>query len=566
MHLPFLPRCLAPLPTAAIKVRRQQYGLRAAGLVLLLSGVSAASNAQAVQGAGADAVPIPKGTLRFSVSGNWDLSYDEYTPVGKLGVRSTLHTSSLDVRFFPQLSAAEQAIRALSKVSSFTLTHGPLSARGDERKSTTPFNFQFGITSRLSVGLVVPYVESRDNSILTLNENGVDASVGQNPAYSSTNGATARSANGTLLRQLSTARTQLAAEITRCAVPTATGCDAIRADPAGAASLLQKSTDAQTAIVTIYGDSVRGGAPVVPINNSSTQTAINTTINDIRAAFASFGVTAIAASSLPASALIVNGPGSLPRIANDTAYGLDYERLGNTRRSGIGDVDLTATFLWLNTLGARPSQWLAARSFGVRSVVTGGWRFGSAGADRTNDAFDVPNGDGANALLLRSTTDVVINRWVWLSGTVRAVQPFGDQVVIRRPLFDDSLLFVPSTVQSADRSLGRRVDLELAPRVTIGQFFGVSGGYLYRRGDGDEYTFAAGDASEAATLSRPSTTYQAYMYGATFSTLSSYVRGRARWPVEVLYVHTGPITGSGNALAMTTDRLELRLYFGFPRR
>ena len=196
MHLSFLPRCLAPLPSAAINVRRQQFGLRAAALALLLSGVTSVSNAQAVQGAGADAVPVPKGTLRFSVSGLWDLSYDEFSPTGKRPVRSTLHTDTLGVRFFPQLNAAEQAIRALSKVSSFTLTHGPLSARGDERKSTTPFNFQFGITPRLSVGLVVPYVESRDNSILVLNENGVDASVGQNPAYSSTAGATRDPSNG----------------------------------------------------------------------------------------------------------------------------------------------------------------------------------------------------------------------------------------------------------------------------------------------------------------------------------------------------------------------------------
>lgn len=178
----------------------------------------------------------------------------------------------------------------------------------------------------------------------------------------------------------------------------------------------------------------------------------------------------------------------------------------------------------------------------------------------------MPNGDGANALLFRSTTDVVLNRLVWMSGTVRVVQPLGDQAVVRRPLFADSLLFVPSTVQRADRTLGRRVDLEIAPRLAIGQFFGVSGGYLYRRTDSDRFAFAATDTQEAATLSLASSTYQAYMYGATFSTLSSYVRGRSRWPVEVLYVHTGPITGSGDALAKATDRLELRVYTGFPRR
>ena len=101
---------------------------------------------------------------------------------------------------------------------------------------------------------------------------------------------------------------------------------------------------------------------------------------------------------MPASATIVNGPGAIARIANDTAYALDYSTLGGTRRAGIGDIDLTASYLWLNTLGERPAQWLAATRFGVRSQFTAGWRFGTAGADRPHVAFDVPIGDGANAV------------------------------------------------------------------------------------------------------------------------------------------------------------------------
>ncbi len=525
------------------------------------------SHAQAVTGAGAEATQVPKGVVRIGIAGVWDGQDRVFAANGSRPYLDRLKTDALGVRALPQLGSAEQAIRSLSGVPSFSLSLGTLEAEGDTRQSITPIALEVGLTSRLSIGLVVPYVESRDNALLILNRDGASATVGQNPAYAASTGATARSANGTLLRQLAEARVLLGAEIARCAVASASNCDALRANPTAAQQLLQRALEAQSSIVTVYGDSVRGGSPVVPIGNSATQAAINARIGLLRSEFAGFGVTSIGDGVLPAAAVVVNGPGAIPRIANDSAYGLSYDVLGGTRRAGIGDIDLTASFLWLNTLGHRPAQWILAQGFGVRSQVTAGWRFGTAGADRTNTAFDVPIGDGANALLARSTTDIVFSRALWMSGTVRIVQPLGDQAVLRRPLFADSALFVPSTVAAASRSLGRRLDLEIAPRLVIGQFFGLSGGYLFRRTDASTYDFGATDSLPAITYTVGSRTLQAYMFGATFSTMSSYVRNRSRWPVEVLYVHIEPIRGSGDGVAaVATDRLELRVYTGFPRR
>jgi hypothetical protein len=65
----------------------------------------------------------------------------------------------------------------------------------------------------------------------------------------------------------------------------------------------------------------------------------------------------------------------------------------------------------------------------------------------------------------------------------------------------------------------------------------------------------------------PSRTMQAAAFGASFSTLASYVRGRSRFPAEIIYSHTIPVAGSGGTVASSTsDRLELRVYTGFPRR
>lgn len=536
-------------------------------MLTLLCTAATAGRAQPVAGAGSDARPLPKGAVRIGISGNWE-SYDRvHTANGTEPLLARLSTDAVGVRALPQLAPAQEGIRTLSGIATFNLSLGPLEATGDTRVSVAPLALDVGITDRLSIGLLVPYIESRDNVQLLLNRGGTGATVGQNPAFSSAAGATARTTNGTLLRQIDAARTTLSAEITRCAVSSAAGCDAIRANPTGAQQLVQWALETQTAIAAVYGDSLRGGSPVVPISGSPTHVAIAQRIGSLSTGFSGYGVTGITDGAAPASATVVNGPGAVSRIANDTAYGLNYEALGGIRRAGIGDIDLTASFLWLNTLGARPAQWLTARGVGVRSMVTAGWRFGVAGADRTNTAFDLPIGDGANALLARSTTDLVLRRSFWLSGTIRLVQPLGDNAVLRRPLFVDTAFFMPSSVGVASRTLGRRLEAEVAPRLAIGQFFGISGGYLYRRADENEFAFAATDSLPAATFTTGSRTSQAYMVAVTFSTMSSFVRNRSRWPIEVLYVHTEPLSGSGDQVpAMASDRLELRVYTGFPRR
>ncbi len=523
--------------------------------------------AQAVAGSGADARQLPRGAFRTGIGGQWDGFSRVSSDSGSRPLLAGLATASLGVRAMPQLGAAEAAIRELSGTRGFALSLGPLEADGDARYTITPFTFEYGVTRKLSIGLIVPYVESRNNALLILNRDGTGASVGQNPARSTSLGASAKASNGALLRQLAQARQLLSAEAARCANATAANCDAIRANPSAVQQLIDNARVTQNALALVYGDSVRGGSPLVPIAGSPTQVAINARVTALRTGFAGYGVPTIEATALPSAAIVVNGPGAVPRIARDSAYGLDYDVLGGTRRAGIGDVDLTMSYQLLNTLGDRPAQWLAARTLGVRSQLTVGWRFGTAGADRTNTAFDVPIGDGANALLVRSTTDLLLNKRFWMSSTLRVVQPFADQAVLRRPLFVDSLLFTPSSVGVATRTLGRHVQVELAPRLVFGQFFGLSAGYVLQHVGASTFAFDARDALPATTLTIGSRTSHAVVVGATFSTLSAYTRGRSRWPIEASYSHTAPVSTSGDRTpVLSSDRLELRVYTGFPRR
>lgn len=543
-------------------------------LVWLLSGRWTIAGAQAVAGVGDDAIPIPKGGYRLLIAGLWNdhnAVYDPAKPSGRARrpLLGTLATPNFGTGFLPQLSAAQDGIRGLSGVSNFALSLGTLETAGEVRQSIAPIAVDYGVTRRVSLRLLVPYAESRDATQLLLNRTGVTANVGANPAFGAGTGAQARATNGALVTQIEQARTRLAAELARCGNPSATGCEAINANPAGAQALLDRAQRTRANLVTVYGDATRGGAPVVPINGSTVHAGIVSTIGALRTDFNAYGITTIS-STAPAGATTIYGPAGMPVVASDTAFGVGYERLGDTRRAGIGDIDLSATVLLHDTFKADQVRRLLSPTRGVRSAVTVGWRFGTAGADRTEDAFDVPIGEGANALLLRSTTDFLWSRWAWASATVRIVQPIGDRVAIALPVRDEAGMFgAPITVRNAARTLGTRLDLEVSPRVALGQFFGLSGGLLLRRWGTDRYDPAAiaTDGSAPASVVVGSRTMRAAAVGVTFSTLASYARGRSRFPAEVLYTHTSSLGGAGGVVpAVAADRLELRVYTGFPRR
>jgi|GEM_PF-1032159 len=549
---------------------------------LLVSHVAAVTaRAQAVSGAGDDAIPVPKGGVRFRIGGLWTDYSDVFAPDARGGLArrpllSALNTSSLGTRRLPQLIGAEQAIRTLAAQPSYALSLGTFEAIGNVRQSTVPMAFDFGVTKKLSIGLVVPYVESRDHSQLVLNRAGTGATVGRNPAFDATTGAAARTANGVLLKQIALARTTLAAEITRCGVATATNCDAIRANPAAAQTLLQTALTTQSALAKVYGDSTRGGSPVVPISGSAIDVAIAASIGSLRSAFQGFGVASIAATAAPSSATVVYGTGSIGAIGADSAFGLRYKNVGNTRRAGIGDIDLTVTALLHDTFDADQKKRLNNTGRGVRTSLTAGFRFGSAGADFVENPLDVPIGEGASAILLRSTTDFIANKTFWVSGTLRIVKPFADNIAVALPLLTDSTIFASYFNGSAARKLAMRTEIEIAPRFMIGQFFGLSGAYLFRRVGTETLTPLVLNATQVdpaigtnpyAGRTTPARTLHAVTIAASFSSLASYMRGGANFPLELLFSHTQAIFASGAAQPVSgIDRLELKIYRGFPRR
>ena len=548
---------------------------------MLASVLPAAAFAQATTGVGEDAVPVPARGSRIRIGGVWSNYDSRFAPTvdgssKRGGLFAGFARDNLGVADFPKLAPAETNIRALSGLGTgFQLSLGKLEARGDVSKSTTPFQIDYGITNRLSVSVLVPYTETTSNNRFTLNRGGAGATVGQNPArLTATNSS--RTANDAVATQIAASRALLAAEIVRCAnaAESGGGCTAIRANPTAAQALLSQAASFRTQISALYGTNTIAGSPVVPIATSLAQRAIETQLLALRSSFSNFSSNGLDSTSKPIGATVIYGTGGLSAIVRDSAFGLAYDTLMNGGRAGIGDVEVSATLLLLNTLGSSQLNRLNVSKKALRTSVTGGWRFGTATGGRSGNPFDLPTGDGANALLVRSTTDFIWNRRFWISGTVRYVKPLTDNVVTRFPATSDSSLFRPSTVSAGARTLGALTEFEIAPRLGIGRSFGLSAAYAIGHQSSstiapilDPVVDPLPNANVPASYSTLATTAQTLQFGASYSTLSGFVRGKSRWPLEIIYSHGLTLAGSGGVVpANIFDRIELRIYTRFSRR
>src|SRR5215212_7197651 len=164
-----------------------------------------------------DAIPIPGGWLRFSVGNAWT-RYDgrfgengEITPLG-----AELSTDSLGPRQLPLLAPIEGALQTLTSNPAQRLTFGRLDVRSDARIVTTPFAMEYGLTRRISLGVVVPMVQTRRSAQVRVNQRATGdttktSNVGILPASARAKAAADNVALVTALTKSSTTLTALLA-------------------------------------------------------------------------------------------------------------------------------------------------------------------------------------------------------------------------------------------------------------------------------------------------------------------------------------------------------------------
>jgi hypothetical protein len=496
-------------------------------LIALISIGAPAARSQGARGAGPDARGVPAGAIRIGASATWARSIEAWFDGALLPLGSRFTVDTLGAAQVPTLGLSTQPTLAASGLAAFNPSLGAPAVRVRRAYETTPISVEYGLTSRLTIGALAPFVTSIARVDATISP--ATANMGINPALALPAVATA---NGTLVSQIEAATTFVNGRITTCtANPSATGCAGF--NPATARTLATEAAAYSAAMATLFGRSAAAvGRPFVPTAGSAALTAIASRLADFKARFADVGAPQITAAAPQGSAPMTVT--ELQGVLTDSAFGMNARPLESVVRRGRGDLEVHAHFTWHDSYrgAAQPGD-----TFWWRSAVVGTYRFGSL-APRDDDALvPVPVGAGRSQAAIRVIAD--LGRGArWSMGTALGF-----------------------TTKRSEESAGE-VALTLAPRWAYSDAMSLAGVYEYRAIPSSRSAVAAPGFSRYYLPGGEAGTAHRLGASLAYSTLAAHDEGIARWPLDIAVTHYQTISGSGSFVQKTSyDAVSVRWYW-----
>ena len=470
----------------------------------------------------------------------------------------------------PTLLDVQQAIRGLTNESSFVLSLGRPVVSSIVNSVTVPIAIDVGIAPRLMIGVMVPYVRTRNAIGFDMNAGGVGGNVGLNPALNST---IARTTNTIFRDQVTAAAAALRARLDFCAAnPGSESCPELEANRAAAEALITESAGFRDAIDAVYGsDTTTAPSRFVPQATSAAQAAIDTRVSALSDQYRTLlALDAAAPDPIDARPFGAQTPITAAEAQAlftdaESPFGLGFDELRLVERSHIGDVEASAKLLVFDTFADTSAR------FGMRAAIGAAFRFATGQEDEPDDLFDIPTGDGQNDVELRSAADIRFARRVTASVRGRYTIQLADETVARIPS-TAGVLFPPAfSEQSVQRDLGDIIEVDIVPRYSVSQHVAIVAQYMFRRKAEDRYegTFSIpgtvtgiGDVELDATSLQAETAATEHRVGAgfTFSMTRSRTGTRLRFPFEISYLHGQTVRGTGgNQPKWAVDVLQLRI-------
>ncbi len=507
---------------------------------------------------------------RFARDGTANASQPE--PLG------TDYTRALGDDVFEQMVPLRLSLAELLGTPVVDLTAGSLRTTMDHGIVTTPFTVDVGLTSRLTLAIVAPYVKTRNDVTVFANAPRGFANVGLNPGLFLT---TAKTTNGQVVSQLTAAATRLGSELTRCAQSSDPTCAAINADRVGATALFAQASGAATTIGRVYGTATVRGSTFAPLGASPLQQLVDARLAAMATAFGTFlgAPTALQTwiDARPAGSNLMAFDDFQTAISDSTA-GIVAAPLESVERSHLGDVSIGGKFLLFDS--TRPTRGVAegAEKPGARIAVSALYRISVAQLDSPDDFADVGTGDRQPDIEVAAYADAIFSRRLAASVVARYALQQADILLLRIAAQPGDPFPPLYRRQGVQRNLGDAISIDVTPRFTPNDVLTFAGTYRYWRKGADAYsgTFSATDLSgatvslDASALNTATSQEEQRVGGAvTYSTLAAWQRGRAKWPMEVSVLRWQSLTGSNAVTKYTTTALGVRYYtslFGAPLR
>ena len=496
-----------------------------------------------------DARTLPKGVVLFRalnawtrVDGVYDATADSLHRLHPLG--NAFAFESLGVRQFPALAAAQTALRTLTGNPNLSLNLGQTFATADTRYVTTPFSLAYGLTNRLTIGAMVPLVQTQATVFVELNPKrlggATGANVGPNPAQ--LGNATAQAKNAQVIASLDAAASALNGYLTNCAQ--SGSCPA--ADVTTANALLAQTAADKAAIQALYGTS-----RFAPLGNAQVQVAaklgeLAAAINTLLSSNFAFGEPTKA--NAPAALF------QLQQLATDIPSPA-YDSLGSPGDISVGDIEISALYKLVDgfsdtTGGVR-----------LRGTIRGAVRLGTGRPPSGTVPFEVGTGTGQTSADGGAIFDVMLGRHFMTTLGAQYTAYFTSATVARMPNSDYALFPMDTPVSGTWRE-GNAIQVDAMPRFLITDYFTIHGAYTMRHQAASNYT--SPDVSEPPLFQ--ASTEQRVGLGFGYSTVARYARSVATVPFEVFYTHLETIAATGGLTPKyRRDQIEFRIYYRLRR-
>jgi len=513
-----------------------------------------------------DATPIPRGWFRFGVLNAWTRYDSRFNGAGGTDpLGAPLSTDSLGPRQLPLLAPIEGALQTLAKNPLQRFTFGRLLTQSDARIVTTPFVLEYGITSRLSLGVTVPVVQTRQTAQVRVNAAATGdvnppGNMGWIPA--SLRAAAAQS-SASVVTSLTAAATGLTGLLARCAAnPGAPECSTIQGQEAAAAATAARASQFATAVATAYGINEQT-ALVAPRQGSTLATEIEAQRAALAAQLATFvpgtQIGTLPVTTTPFSYIDLQGRAGQPGFLQSSLGG-GLDSIATTERLGVGDIEIGVRYALLDHI-SRDS--VGPPGFQYRLVLGGVYRMATSLTDSARNLLAIATGEGGGVEGRASLE--LIGPVAGLTLATRYGKSFARAVQL--PLVGYTIAGFPyPAFGQVSRTAGDLFTIAAAPRVYLNSWMSVEGDYAMEHVGAP--TFVPPPGFECPGCLPPegsvlpiATTVQQIGVGLRYSTVLSYLRHRARYPIEVSYRHFETLSGDAGTPKLFRDMIQLRLYY-----
>jgi len=459
-----------------------------------------------------DASAPPAGAFRLRVPVLWTRFDARFATSGVRPLGGAFAAESLGVANFPELGAIQSGIAAVTG-SPFSLTLGRSRLDALARQEVLPLAVEYGVTTRWSVGVMVPIIRKRVATLFRMDTTGSVPNVGPNPNRTL---PTATTNNDQVQAEFANAASQLQSRLTSCQQnPAAAGCSTLLARQAEATQLLQESQTFAADVLTLYGGSSNAGMAFVPRAATGAQADVGLRVADFNTRYQDLlTTTATLIQAVPSGALVPPGPENVESyLLND----LGRDSINTQERLLTGDIELGFKF---RALDRPPTE---TRRLGTQLALASSVRFPTGSRQQRSDIVDMRSGDGAVIVDSRAILDLRTGR-------------FGLLTLGRLAM---SVRDIDSTRSGPDK---RWIDVDVAPRWHLSQPLSLHAAYSLRSADstGSDQLLGGGITFSGSTGTRSA-------------------------PIEMRFTHLEAITGAAGRPKFFRDQIEFRIYYRLRR-